>query len=351
MNQLKNKTADELKPYVGSMSQLARGRTSILEDGKGRGMRITDVDNGTGLRFCVLPDRGMDIGDASFQGHPVAYLSSVGLIHPAYFEPDGFRWLRVFHAGLLTGCGLRNVGLPEAEKGLCVDGPLGLHGRLSNTPAESLSVAQEWVNGQYQIRVSGLLREARFFGENLELKRTISTAMGDNTITICDAISNCGVRPSPLMMLYHINAGFPLLDETAVLEAKVKRTFPRAKEAEKGVAAWAKCQPPTAGYLEQCFYHDIQEDACGMARMTLRNPTSGISLEVAYRKAELPFFTQWKMMGEQEYVMGLEPANCHPDGQSIERENGTLQNIKPGETVHFRVVITLRYETTADRPG
>ena len=78
-----------------------------------------------------------------------------------------------------------------------------------------------------------------------------------------------------------------------------------------------------------------------MARMTLRNPQAGMAIEVAYRKAELPFFTQWKMMGEQEYAMGLEPGNCHPEGQTAEKAMGTLRTIAPDETVEFKAMITL----------
>lgn len=341
MSNSMNKTAGELRLHTGSMRQIARVRTSVLDDGRGRGIRIADVDNGTGLHFCVLLDRGMDIGEASFKGIPFAYMSPVGLVHPAYFESDGSRWLRSFNAGLMTGCGLRNVGSPEAEIGMRPDGPLGLHGRLSNTPAETISVTQEWVDGRYQLSVCGIVREVSFFGENLELKRTISTAMGDNSITIRDVVSNQGFRPSPLMMLYHVNVGFPLLTENVVLEANIARTSPRSEVAAKGIDVWARGQRPTAGYQEQCFYHDIKEDDDGMARMTLRSPDSGMALEVAYRKAELPCFTQWKMMGEQEYVMGLEPANCHPDGQTSERGNGTLKIIEPGEKVDFKAVITL----------
>ena len=66
-----------------------------------------------------------------------------------------------------------------------------------------------------------------------------------------------------------------------------------------------------------------------------------MALEVAYRKAELPRFTQWKMMGEQEYAMGLEPSNCLPDGQAAEKENGTLQILEPGEAIEFKVMISL----------
>jgi hypothetical protein len=332
----------KIKSYVGTMDQLARIRTSVLDDGRGRGIRIADVDNGSGLRFTVLLDRGMDIGDASFNGVPFVYQTPVGLVHPSHFEPDGFRWLRSFGAGLLTGCGLRNVGSPEAEKGMRVDGPLGLHGRLSNTPAEDIAVSKVWMDGKYCLSVSGVIREVSFFGENMKLRRTISTAMGDNSITICDQVTNCGVRPSPLMLLYHINAGFPLLNESSVVQGKVKSTVPRTESAAADIGKWNVCQPPTDGYVEQCFYHDVEPDSDGMARMTLSNPQSGMAMEVAYRKAELPYFTQWKMMGRQEYAVGLEPANCHPDGQTPAQQNGALKTIEAGNTVEFKVVISLR---------
>jgi len=336
-----DKSAKELKPYIGSMDQIARVRTSVLDDGKGRGVRIADVDNGSGLRFCIQLDRGMDIGDASFNGQPFAYMTPVGPVHPSYHEPDGFRWLRSFNAGLLTGCGLAHAGSPEVEDGMSTTGPLGLHGRLSNLPAENVAVSQEWVNGRYQLSVSGTMREVSFFGENLELKRTITTVMGNNSITIADVVKNKGVRPSPLMMLYHINAGFPLLSESAVLAATVDQTTPRNADAAKGIGEWRQCQKPTAGYVEQCFYHDIKAGDDGMARMILSNPQAGMAIEVAYRKAELPFFTQWKMMGEQEYAMGLEPGNCHPEGQTAEKSMGTLKTIAPDESVEFKAVITL----------
>ncbi|MBM4155378.1 MAG: DUF4432 family protein [Lentisphaerae bacterium] len=335
-------TAGDLKPYVGSMRQLAGATSAVLDDGRGRGVRVVDVDNGSGLSFQVLLDRGMDIGRATFRGIPLAYLTPVGVAHPAYYEPDGLRWLRSFGAGLMTGCGLSHVGAPEAEEGMRVDGPLGLHGRLSNTPAETPAVTGGWEDGRYRIRISGVLREASFFAENLECRRTISTAMGEDRIVLCDRITNRGVRPAPLMALYHINAGFPLLDEAATLAGRASGTRPRTKNAEDDLARWRVCQPPTAGYVEQCFYHDVEPDPDGMARMTLANAARGLAFEVAWRKAELPFFTQWKMMGRQEYVMGLEPGNCHPDGQTAERANGTLRTLAPDEAVEHLVTISVR---------
>lgn len=57
-----------LRESTGSMRQLAGIKRLILDDGKGRGVRVADVDNGSGLRYMVALDRGMDILDASFAG-------------------------------------------------------------------------------------------------------------------------------------------------------------------------------------------------------------------------------------------------------------------------------------------
>jgi len=330
---------DTLRRHAGCMRQVAGVRRAVLDDGTSRGVRVADVYDGAGLSFTVLLDRGMDIGPAFFRGTPLAFVTPGGFAHPAFYESDGPGWLRNWGGGLLTGCGLRNVGLAQPQADPPVAGPLGLHGRLSNIPAEQCATAEEWRGDEYRLAVSGLVRESSLFAENLELRRTISTRMGSGRITIEDRVTNMGFRPSPLMLLYHINAGFPMVGERSRLVAPPHPVVPRTPGAAAGLAEWERCQAPTPGYAEQCFYHDLPAGADGMARMRLESPDAGLWLEVACRKRELPFFTQWKMMGEGEYVMGLEPANCHPDGQQREREAGTLREIAPGESIDFLVEI------------
>ncbi|MBC7334516.1 MAG: DUF4432 family protein, partial [Actinobacteria bacterium] len=55
----------------------------------------------------------------------------------------------------------------------------------------------------------------------------------------------------------------------------------------------------------------------------------------------LPHLIQWKQMGEGEYVCGLEPANSLVRGRKIERQEGNLKFIKPGEKVNFKVEINI----------
>ncbi len=133
-----------LMPRVGGMEQLASIRRLAIEDGKGRGMRVWEVSNGSGLAFTVYPDRGLDIGRASIRGVPVAWYSANGEVAPAFYEPEGAGWLRSWAGGLLTSCGLANVGTPCDVGGE----PQGLHGRLSHIPAAEVnSTAACWGRG------------------------------------------------------------------------------------------------------------------------------------------------------------------------------------------------------------
>ena len=45
------------------------------------------------------------------------------------------------------------------------------------------------------------------------------------------------------------------------------------------------------------------------------------------------------MLRVRDYVLGLEPGNCTPDGRNVMREKGLLDFIKPNEkkTFSFRV--------------
>lgn len=330
-----------LAQYIGGMHQVTRLERLVLDDGKGRGMRVIQVDNGSGLAFTVLPDRGMDLGAASYCGMPIAYQTSVGMVNPAYAEAEGFGWLRSFGGGLLAGCGLTYAGAPEPTDALNLSGPSGLHGRLSSTPAEAVNTDASWDEDRYCLTVSGIIRENSFFGHNIVMRRTVRCYMGSNVIEIDDDVTNESPRESPLMMMYHINVGYPLLSESAYLEGDVDKTEPRDEVAAHGLEAWGRCQKPEAGFVEQCYYHDIAADSDGFARMSLCNPDCGVRFEVSFRKKELPCLTEWKMMGEREYVVGIEPGNCFPDGREKSRERGRLVTLSSGESTYHRVRIAL----------
>jgi hypothetical protein len=328
-------TRAELMAHVGDLSQVAGVRLVELSDGVERGVRAADVATGGGLEFTVLLDRGMDIGAASYKGLPLAWISPAGFANPAHFEPSGLGWLRTFGGGLMTGCGLTQVGSPCEDEGEL----LGQHGRLSHLPARHVGSGQEWDMDECSFWVDGELRQARLFGENLCLTRRIEAGLGQNRISIHDTVENLGDTSTPLMLLYHINLGFPLVDASCRLEAPAHQVRPRDKVAEPGIGEWMRMHEPTTGYSEQVFFHDLPVDGEGWASIRLVNPTLRLWLRVRYQKESLPNLVQWKQMGQGAYVLGLEPSNCGVEGRAKDRARGVLQYLEPDESREFEVEI------------
>lgn len=325
---MKTLTPSALAARVGRMEQLASIRRLVADDGLGRGMRVIEVRNGGGLDFTLYPDRGMDIGQVFFKGTPLAWVTGNLVAAPAFYDGTGSEWLRTWGGGLLTGCGLTNVGGPCDAGGASH----GLHGRLSHLPAEEVNTSAGWGDdGRYTLDVSGLVRQSKAFAENLVLKRRVTTELGTASLTIRDSVENQGFRDSPCMLLYHMNLGWPLVDEGAVLEAPPHPVEPQTEHAARGLEAWSQITAPVPGASEQVYYHTIPADADGLATMRLKNTCLGLSFAVTYRVAELPWLIQWKMLGEGEYVLGLEPANCFPEGQEQFSKRGLLRHLAPGE--------------------
>jgi len=333
----------EILERVGDIRQVAGARSVELADGPERGVRAVDVRTGGGLGFLVAVDRGMDIADARWGGMPLAWISPTGVTHPAYYEPSGLGWLRGFHGGLLVTCGLAYAGSPSTDEGV----ELGLHGRASNTPARGVCVREEWAgekgSEEYVISVSGRVREASVFGPDLELARTVETSLGARSFVVRDRATNLGHEPSPFMILYHMNFGWPLLDDGAEILAPPCEAHPRNEDAASGRDLARRCQAPTAGYREKVYYHDVPASEDGFARVALVNralaPPAGVA--IAWRKAELPNLVQWKMMGRGHYVMGIEPSNCELAGRAAERRRGAVRFLEPGESCELELRVSV----------
>ena len=327
----------ELLRRIGHLSQVAGIRRMTLSDGVEEGVRIADVRTGSGLRFQVTLDRGMDISMAEFRGVPLAWRSPTGDAHPSFFDGHGKGWLRTFAGGLMTGCGMTSLGAPCTDEGA----ELGLHGRLSHLPATGVAVEHRWEGEECVMAVEGSMREAVIFGENLHLRRRIETRLGSSVVSLRDRVANEGPARTPLMMLYHINLGWPLVDAGARLLLHATATTPRDPDAASGLDRAREFSDPVAGFREQVYYHDLAPGEDGYATVLLRGAAGGIGLQVRYRQRERPRFIEWKMTGEGTYVVGLEPANCRVSGRAAERAAGTLQFLEPGEVREFALEFAL----------
>lgn len=323
---------------VGRMEQLAAIKRYAIEDGKGRGMRAFEVVNGSGFDFTVYPDRGLDIGPARYNGLPLTWTTRNGPVAPAFYDASGFEWLRTWAGGLLTTCGWLNVGGPCTTP----EGAQGLHGRMDHTPAEEVNARAFWnAAGEYVLEVTGRIVLSRVFGENLATSRTITTRLGWPGVEVVDRTENLGAATMPLMQLYHMNFGWPLIGETTRLLAPPHDVVPRDAAAAKGVSEWDTFLPPTPNFAEQVFYHDLPADDNGFCTMRISNPAFGPDVALSFRKAELPNLVQWRMPGCGDYVMGLEPANCLAEDYNSMAAKGLLRRIEPGQVVATCIRLSL----------
>lgn len=323
--------------YIGNISQIGGVRPYELSDGWARKMRAIDVNTGSGFQYTILPDRGMDISLASFKGKNLVYLTCNGETSPYYYESEGIGWLHTFTGGLLSTCGLTHLGPPVLDDGEA----LGLHGRYSTLPARQVSDCSEWMDGDFHIKLKGTIEEGHLFGHKLRLVREISSILGRNELEISDTITNFGSKLSPYTILYHINLGYPLLSEDAELIIEPLLTSPRDKNAEPGLNEFRKFIEPQDAYDEQVFFHQMKGDESGITTASLLNKELGFKLTLEFNINQLPFLTQWKMMGSGEYVLGLEPGNVFSKSRKQLREESSLPFLEPQATVTNRLKIKI----------
>ena len=143
------------------------------------------------------------------------------------------------------------------------------------------------------------------------------------------------------MLLFHFNLVYPLLDENTMLVTPTQQLTPRDQDAIIGEAEYNRCQQPTPGYSEQVFYHNLKSDQAGNTSVALVNKKLGLGVAIHFNKKQLFNFTQWKQMGEGEYVMGMEPCNCYAGGRVDPRNSGILEYLQPGEIRNFDLTIEL----------
>ncbi len=325
----------EILRYIGNISQLGGTRHYVLDEGRSKGVKAVDFDTGTGFRFTVLPDRGLDISCASYKGTNLVYLTPNGEVHPAYYEPRKSGWLRSFFGGLLTTCGLTHFGAPTEDG----DEELGLHGRHSSSPASKVCDLSRWENDEYILEIKGVVEDAVLFGNCLRLTRSIKTKIGAKSLSITDHIENFGYRTSPFTILYHINPGFPLLSEKSTVVITSEKAEPLQEYAN--INSIYEIGPPERDFLEEDFTHIMAHDNSGYSYAGVINQEllGGLGLYVRFNVRELPYLNEWKMLSEGEYVTAIEPCNAPCRSRTELREMGLLQSLEPGENKTIEIEI------------
>jgi hypothetical protein len=333
--------ADQWKNKVSNHLQIGGIETAVLDNGNGRGVRIAWVNTGSGLRFKVVLDRGMDIADAFYNQHSLAWISHMGVKPPDPSAVKGTKWLSSFSGGLLTTCGLTHVGGPEKDE----YGERGLHDHISHSPAQLIAVNQPDLSaGDLNMSLTGKMIQSTVFGPHIELKRTIKAALGVPAVKIHDEVTNSGNQPVPHMLLYHCNFGWPLIDEGAEIQWEGELHIPndRSRRIFQEGETYKNCRNPMddhSGSGEAVGFIDIKANRDGLCECGVINSRIGIGLDLTFQKNQMKWLTNWQHWGSNEYVMALEPGTHPPIGQSAARKNNTLIFIEPGQTKNYTLQI------------
>ncbi|MBE5749480.1 MAG: DUF4432 family protein [Clostridiales bacterium] len=303
---------EKIAKYYGNIKNLCSVKHVEYKEGKEKGVEAYQVNNGSGLFMEVLPSRCMDISYLSYKGIPVSYLAPSGIVAPEMYDKEGFGWLKGFFAGMLTTCGLDNVGGPAVYNNKTIgDIYCGLHGSIANTPAEQLGYTEGYDGEDYKMTLSGSMCNGFLHGTKVTLKRDYEIIAGKNAVKIKDTILNEGVRDFYLTLLYHINVGYPILSEDAKLYCKEKTVKGNDDFAQDDIKNFKNFHKPTIDIAEKCYFIDFEDDNVEVA---IINEKIDLGFYVRYNKNHLPRFCEWKMMGEEEYVLGIEPGLCNPLG-------------------------------------
>ncbi|WP_424952904.1 DUF4432 family protein [Deinococcus sp.] len=317
----------EFLARVGHHQQVGGLRRVRRVEGVEDGLDVIELRTGAGLELDILASRGLDLGAAWYQGRPLSWLSASGFAHPALREstPGGFE--RAFGGGLLTTCGLSNVGNANTDQGT----EYVQHGRAATTPAFDVGLQHEWAGEELLMTVSGKTREAVLYGDQLEKTRTLRAQLGVAGLELEDRIENIGARPAEVHLLYHLNLGWPLIGPGTALHLPTT--------GQRGVVGdasdWATLAAPNAAWTVGVTEHQLRADADGWVRAQLEAP--GMRFRLAY-SANLSRFTQWRQFGRGDYVLGLEPGTVGVLGRAAERAAGTLNTLlEPGERLIYRL--------------
>jgi hypothetical protein len=342
----------ELAARTGAMAQAAGVELVELADGPERGVRLLQFRTGSGMSFCIAVDRGFDLLSADYRGMPIGWRSPTGPRHPGLASPEesrGWGFLRSF-TGLLATCGLDHALAPATSSAGRyiypgfdeIDHPL--HGRISQIPARLVAYGECWEGDACTLFAEGIVEQTAVFGENLVLTRRIEAAVGGTDITIEDRVENRGFRPTPHMLLYHFNFGWPLLDKGAEFLAPIRAIVHTVHESQAQGTGYRIQGPPRADFCEQVYQHDVVAGADGMAPAVLINPAlgaGGFGVRLDYDRDALPCLIEWQCLQSGLYVLGIEPSTNHVPGRRFAEARGELIELQHGEVRHYRTRLSV----------
>ena len=261
-----------------------------------------------GIDLRLHPERGLDVGAAWFRGIPLAWIAPTG-----ESGADAREWRAAWGGGLLTTCGLDNVGAPSEG--------IGLHGTYLFLQAEDVRTSRS----DDAIVCTATVHDPR----GLRVERTIRTSVEEGRLELRDRAVNVADVELEAPLLYHINLGWPLWDVGSRVNTDALEVKPRDSDAAPH--DWRAGPAVVAEKTERVWEH------VGATRASVTNERLGLRVAI---ESDLPRLWQWVDPNPGVYVLGLEPANCSVLGRAHDRADGRLPHLSPGAERTTNLVLT-----------
>jgi hypothetical protein len=295
---------------ISNLAQVASLRRYTLTEGREKGLDVIDCDNGK-IRFLLNVNKACDVMQMYHKGQNMSFISKNG------FSQREISFGARFEGGMLYTCGLDSVGEREGYDE---------HGSIHNAPAQILRAECN----EQEIVVEAVIRDTEICGKNLVLRRQITAAIGGDTVSVRDVLTNEAYRDENYCLLYHVNIGYPMLDDGAKIVAQVLDCQPRTDWAAQNIDSAYAITAPTPNMEETCYYLKLKTP-----QVSLVNEKIGKKFTVSYSGDTLPEFLAWKSMASGDYAVGLEPCTTKLD------DLFAYSTIQAGQTLSFSVDLTI----------
>ncbi|NGM70623.1 aldose 1-epimerase [Natronolimnobius sp. AArcel1] len=334
-----------------------RGQTGprISTDFTYRGIDAVILEN-SALRVLVLPGKGGDIVEFRDKRTDVDVLWRT----PHNWTPPESRYVPT---AAETGWnehypGGWQVNLPVAGGGWEFDGSAyGQHGESALLPWDAEVVRDD--GEAVTLRLTVELTRYPFVVE-----RDLTLPAGDSRLEIEESVTNRGERPLEYVWQQHVTLGQPLLssaarldlpDATGVnpkygdafpnarLEGDVEFEWPHAPGRDGTTVDLREIPPEDSTIHDQSFAVDMAD-----GWYALTNPDIDLGFALTFPLEPFESLWYWQPFGgfhespwfNRNYNVGLEPTTAYPGDPDVQRENGTMKELEPGETVEAEFTAT-----------
>ena len=156
-----------------------------------------------------------------------------------------------------------------------------------------------------------------------------------------DIVANDGWFPTAHQLLYHVNIGYPMVDDGSEVLASVTEepgdmSF-TTKETAESTSRWRTATDPVEGFTHEGYVVSMHANADGKVAVAivnrrLRPEFGGLGVYLRYDQRQFPTYIAWRMMREGLYAIGLEPST-NPFGELDDLlAQGYKLMLAPGES-------------------